>query len=276
MRTRVFAVLVAVTCAGASSASAQTLPGSGDGIRNFGVWLDDASVTPPGGGWVSMSLGYYRSDLFRETDVPIADAGMGISKRFQAGFMAPIYNVGPPGGPTTHGLGDFYIYTKYQFRDPADAKNNGFGLAIAPLIEVLSANQPEGVGRMHWALPVSLELQRPGWRMYGSTGFFSRGSLFASAALERSVTEKMWLTGTLSDSYSTKSDVVPIPDLSRNRMDISGGAGYMVTGAVAVFGTIGRTISMHDVNSTNLALTFGASVNIAAPPPPKARHRPRR
>jgi hypothetical protein len=278
MGARRFVFSILLFCAGAGMASAQTLPASGDGIRNFGVWLDDATVSPPGGAWASLAFGVYRSDLLHEVDAPVADAGVGLIKRVQVGFTVPVYNAGPPDGQMSHGLGDLYIYSKIQMRDPSASKSDGFGWALEPLVEVLSAEQPEGVGRMHWALPVSLELQRTGWRAYGSTGFFSRGSLFAAGALEKSLTDRMWVTGTISDSYSTKSDVVPIPGLSRNRADVSGGAGYALTSSFAVFGSIGRTISMHDENSANMSLSIGCSVTMAPAPAPirKPPHRPRR
>src|SRR5437867_7034751 len=85
--------------------SASPLPGSGEGIHSFGVWLDDASVAAPGGGWATISLGIYRSDLFHEIDAPIVDAGVGLTRRVQAGFSAPVYNVTPVGGARVHGLG---------------------------------------------------------------------------------------------------------------------------------------------------------------------------
>src|SRR3954453_18442590 len=58
----------------AGSGRATPLPRSGAGVRNFGVWLDDASVAAPGGGWMSLSFGYYKTDMFRELDMPVADA----------------------------------------------------------------------------------------------------------------------------------------------------------------------------------------------------------
>lgn len=257
----------------AGSGSSSPLPASGAGVRNFGVWLDDASVAAPGGGWMSLSLGYFKTDLMREVDLPVADAGVGLTRRAQFGFSVPVYNVGPPGGQMSHGLGDVYLHSKIQLRDAAES-TNGVGFAVLPIVEMTSTVQPVGESRVHWALPVSVELQREGWRAYGSTGYFSRGSLFAAGAIERSVNERLSVTGTISESHSTHADVVPVPGLSRTRADVSGGASYSVTPTWIVFGSIGRTISAHDVNSASLALSIGASLNLAAPP--AKRHRPRR
>lgn len=245
----------------AGSGSATPLPASGTGIRNFGVWLDDASVAAPGGGWMSVSFGYYRTDVFREFDMPVADAGVGLTKRAQFGFSVPVYNLNVAGAAPTRGLGDLYLHSKLQLRDAS----SGFGYALVPVIEVASGVQVEGQHRVHWALPVSMELQRTQWRVYGATGYFSRGSLFASGALERALSSQLSITGTLSTSYSTKADVVPTPGLSRVRTDVSGGASYSVRPTWIIFGSLGRTISAHDENSTNLSLSGGISLNLAAP-----------
>ena len=118
---------------------------------------------------------------------------------------------------------------------------------------------------MNWALPVSMEVQRQDWRVYGATGYFSRGSLFASGALERAVSSQLSITGTISTSFSTKADVVPTPGLGRVRTDVSGGASYAGRPTWIVFGSVGRTLSAHDENSTNLSVAGGLTLNLAAP-----------
>ncbi|HEX9365627.1 MAG TPA: hypothetical protein VF921_03310 [Vicinamibacterales bacterium] len=247
-----------------SGGSASPLPASGSGIRTFGVWLDDASVAAPGGGWVSLSLGYYKTDLFREIDAPMADAGLGLSRRVQLGFSLPVYNVTPLGGVRAHGIGDLYLHSKIQLRDPV-SEANGVGFAVLPIIEALS-EPAAGQRRLNWALPVSLEVRREGWRAYGSAGYFSRGSLFASMAVERAISPRLSLTGTFSDSYSTKADpAAAILGLARSRADVSGGASYALGPEWIVFGSIGRTVSAHDRQSAKLSLVGGVSLNLAAP-----------
>jgi hypothetical protein len=245
----------------AGSGSATPLPASGAGVRNFGVWLDDASIAAPGGGWMSLSFGYYKTDMFRELDMPVADAGVGLNKRAQFGFSVPVYNLNVAGVPPARGLGDLYLHTKIQLRDAS----SGFGYAVVPILEVASGVQAVGQHRVHWALPVSMEMQRQEWRVYGATGYFSRGSLFASGALERALSSQLSMTGTLSTSYSTKADIVPMPGSSRVRTDVSGGASYAVRPTWIVFGSLGRTISAHDENSTRLSVSGGMTLNLAAP-----------
>jgi hypothetical protein len=252
-----------------AAGGASPLPGSGQSSRTFGVWLDDASVAAPGGGWATLSTGYYRTDLFHEFDFPVADAGVGISKGIQGGFSVPVYNVDPIGGTPAHGVGDVYLHGKVQLRDPVSSAN-GVGYAIVPIVQV-SRNPLPGTSKVNWALPVSVEMRRPGWRWYGSGGYFSRGSLFGSAAIERSVTRRLSVNGTFSDSFATKTAPGEPATLPRSRADIGGGASYAIRPYWIVFGAIGRTISAHEPTSTNLAITGGVSLNLAAPKQTKTK-----
>jgi hypothetical protein len=250
------------TTAGAA-AGATPLPGSGTGSRTFGVWLDDASVATPGGGWATVSIGSYSTDLFHELDVPVADAGLGFTRRVQAGFSVPVYNVMPANGTTLHGVGDIYLHGKIQLRDP-EWSLDGIGYAVVPIVEV-TRTPVAGESKVNWALPVTIEMRFAQWRWYASGGYFSRGSLFGAAAIERPVTSRLTLTGTFSDSLATKTLPNDPANLPRTRADVSGGVSYAMGPSWIVFGSIGRTISTHEATSTNLALSGGVSLNLAAP-----------
>jgi hypothetical protein len=117
-----------------------------------------------------------------------------------------------------------------------------------------------------------MEVRWQGWRTYGSAGYFSRGSLFASVAVERAVSQRLSLTGTFSDAYSTNADAaLTAAGLGRSRADVSGGASYLVGPAWIVFGSIGRTVSAHDPESGTLSLSGGVSLNLAGPPETRRR-----
>ena len=251
---------------GASSGSgAAAAPDTGagpapeTGVRNFGAWLDDASVLAPGGGFTSFSVGYWRLTSFTEVDAPSFDVAFGLTKRVQAGASVPVYHASAAGAPAVRGVGDLYLTSKIQLREPAAGT---FGFAVIPLVQVLSAEPVPGTGRVSWAVPVSLEYQGTGWRTYGSTGYFSRGSLFASGAIEVAVATRTWLTGTLSQSHSIRDDAsADLLGLSANRTDISGGATWAASDAVALFGAIGRTLGRDDGSATHLFLSGGLSVS---------------
>lgn len=248
----------ATSAAGPSAAGSNEIQVAGTGIRNFGSWLDDASMVAPGEGFMSLGFGIWQMPGYREFDFPTIDTAIGLHRRVQVGVSAPFYHANEPGGPTARGLGNMYLSSKILLRDPS---THPLGFSVTPTLEVLSSAPPDR-SRFSWALPVNVEVQRPGWRVYGSTGYFSRGALFASGAVERALTERAWVTGTISHSYSIDPDPLSAAlGLAQTRTDVSGGAAVSVTPRMAVFGSVGRTISRQDANSADLMLTGGVSFN---------------
>src|SRR5688572_32613767 len=242
----------------------QTPQVAGTGVRNFGAWLDDASLLPEGMGSMSVSFGWFRSPVFREFDVPVVDGAVGMTRRVQFGFSVPYYHANEPGGPVARGLGDLYLNAKVQLRDPA-AHSSGIGFAVTPVLEVLSTDPgPEG-SQLNWALPASIEMQRERVRAFASAGYFSRGSLFASGAVELALSDRLWATGAITRSHSTKNDEFSnVLGLSPSRTDVNGGVTYLVASAVAAFGNVGRTISRQDANSASLVVSGGVSFSLPA------------
>ena len=240
--------------------SGEAVP-AGTGVRHFGTWLDDATVQPKGKGWTTVGVGYSRAPFGHQWDAPSVDAGIGVSKRVQFAVTAPFSRVAYTDGSSIRGLGDAYIVTKVGLVDPG-ASGRSFGLAIAPMLEVLnSGSVPEGERRVYWAIPVTFERRFQGFRAYGTVGYFSRGAAFGSGALEVPVNQKVTVTGALSHSRSLKND--PLSDarqLSRSRWDLTGGATYALTPRATLFGNLGRTISRIDENASSLILGAGVSL----------------
>lgn len=249
--------------AATTQAQPQGAPLAGTGVRNFGAWLDDASIQDPGKGYVSMGLSLYKTPTYREVDLPTIDSGFAVTRRLQVGMTVPYYYANAAGDPVARGFGDVYLNAKYQLRAPS-ADRAGF--ALIPLVEVLGVAPPSGGSRVQWALPVSVERQFAHWRAMGSAGYFSRGSLFGAGAVEFELSKRAWATGALSHSYSTKQD-----DLSnalgfnKSRTDVSGGLTYAVGPEVALYGSLGRTISARDANSATLIASFGVSFGLKQP-----------
>jgi hypothetical protein len=239
-------------------------PVSGTGVRNFGAWLDDASLLPAGMGSMSLSFGWFRSPVFREFTLPTFDAGIGMTRRVQVGFSVPYYHASEPGGPVARGVGDLYFNAKIQLRDPA-THASGVGFAVIPVLEMLSSDPGPDGSRLNWALPASMEIQRRRVRVFASTGYFSRGSLFAGGAVEFTLSDRLWATGGITGSYSTKADMLSRSlGLSKSRADVNGSVAYLVGPAMAVYGGVGRTISQQDANSASLVVSGGASFSFAA------------
>ena len=251
---------------GAVTSSTQTshnasIPGTG--VRNFGSWLDDATVQDPGGGYVTFGFGVYRTPVYREIDFPSIDSGFGVTRRLQVGMSVPYAYAGAPGDPRTRGFGDAYLDTKYQLREPSE-KQTGF--AIIPMLEVLSVAPPSGGSRVQWALPLSVERQFNHWRAMGTGGWFSRGALFGAGAIEVALSKRAWVTGALSESYSTRRDDLSTAlGFNRTRADLSGGATYAVRPDIAVYGSVGRTISARDDNSASFIFSAGVSFGVKRP-----------
>jgi hypothetical protein len=243
-------------------------------VRHFGSWLDDASLLPEGQAALSFGFGYWRTPSYREFDAPSVDGSLGLTRRVQIGASVPYFRANEPGGPLAHGVGDVYLSSKIQLQAPSSAPHHA-GFAIAPIVEILSYAPEPGASRMSWALPFNAEMQREGWRVYGSTGYFSRGSVFASGAIEAAVSDRAWLTGALSQSHVVKNNAaLDSLGLARTRTDVSGGLAVALTPAWSVYGSLGRTLSQQDPDSATLVLSGGVSWSLAAWRPRTSASRP--
>lgn len=243
---------------GAAATDGQTY---GVDVRNFGTWLDDASVMGAGSGFVTLGFAYWRGPEFQEFDLPMVESGVAIHPRVQVGMSFPYYYAGPVNGPVVKGLGNVYMTTKVQLRDPS---SRPVGFAVTPMLEVLDSPPLNGGNRVNWALPANAEFRRQGWRAFGSGGYFSRGALFASGAVEAALSERAWLMASLSHSYSTKADQLTAAlALPRGQTDISGGLTVAINQKMALYGTVGHTISNRETNAGTLNLASGVSFNFA-------------
>jgi hypothetical protein len=242
-----------------SGGAAQVQPAVAGGVRNFGSWLDDASIMTPGSGSLTMSFAWFRAPAYHEFDAPIGDGAIGLTSKVQFGFSVPYYHVSAPGGPVVRGIGDLYLTSKVQLLEP-NAQHNGFGLAVVPIVTVLSGEADIERRRVSWAAPIAMELQKDGWRVFGTAGYFSQGSIFASGALEVQASQRLTITGTLTQSHSTIDDPPAMTlVLNRTRTDVSGGGTWMMRPGFAFFGSVGRTISQQDANAASLVLSGGVS-----------------
>jgi hypothetical protein len=224
--------------------------------RQFGAWLDDASAAGPGEGYTSIGVGHWRMLGSTQTNLPMLGVGVGVTDRMQVGASVPFYRASYEGGSAS-GMDDVYLSAKYTLVDPTLTLSE-FGLAISPTMEVLSAGNPDG--RVHFAVPVSVEVRRQPFRVYGSAGLFTRGSFFSGAALEWSAPGGMALTGSLTQSYSLKDDaVLDSMGIGRQRTDVSFGVAHPLGTMAATFVNVGRSLTRVEEGGTSLALSGGIS-----------------
>jgi hypothetical protein len=142
---------------------------------------------------------------------------------------------------------------------------------VSPTLEVLSWRSPE-MGRLNAVLPINFQTYAGSARFYGSTGYFTRGSMFGSVAAEWPAGTRVTLTTSVAHSYSVVSD--PVSDalgVSRHRTDASGGAYMSMRPGVVFFASVGRTVSPVTVTSGRVSVTGGLTINVAGP----AAHAPR-
>ena len=169
-------------------------------FRQFGSWLDDASAATPGEGQTSVGIGHWRMNGMTQTNFPMIGMGIGVTDRLQVSASLPFYHASYD-GVVARGIDDIYMSAKYVLVDPTLTLSE-VGLAVSPVVEVLSAGAPDG--RVHFALPVNVEVRRLPFRVYGSAGYFTRGSVFAGGALEWTSSSRITFTGALTQSYSTR------------------------------------------------------------------------
>lgn len=227
-------------------------------LQTFGSWLDTAGVSAPGEAWVSISSAYWRSPSLREVDAPAMGVTAGVARRTQIGVSLPYYHMTDQSGFTSRGFGASYVTTKFAL-----SENPRLGVSTSPTVEILNWSSPD-IGRINFVLPISLQTSAGTTQVYGSTGYFTRGSVFGSGAVEWPVTPKVTLMATMAHSYSVLSD--PISDalgIPRHRTDGSGGAYYTASPGVVFFTSIGRTFSPVDQTSGRLAVSAGMTMNVS-------------
>ena len=230
-------------------------------FRQFGSWLDDASAATRGEGRTGIGVGYWRLNSGSQWNVPMLDVGYAFTDRIQASANVPFYRASYEGG-TARGLDDMYLSGKMTLIDPSLTLSE-FGLAVSPVVEVLSPGSSEG--RVHYAVPVNVELRRQPFRVFGTGGYFSRGSVFTAGAVEWSAAAGYLVTVSVSRSYSTRSDAtLDALDVSRQRADLTGSVSYPLGQTAAAYVSVGRSLMTVGEGATSFSLAGGISFRFAA------------
>jgi hypothetical protein len=206
-------------------------------------------------------MGYWRLSGASQINAPMLDVGYGLTDRLQVSANVPFYHTSFA-GTTFRGLDDTYISAKYTVLDPTLTVSE-FGFAVSPTIEVLSAGATDG--RVHVGLPVSLELRRQPFRVYGSAGYFSRGSVFTGGAIEWAASSGTVLTGAFVQSYSMKDDAtLDTLGIGKQRVDVMAGVGRPVGQIAAVYASVGRTLTSIEDGGTIVSFSAGMSFRFSA------------
>jgi hypothetical protein len=143
--------------------------------------------------------------------------------------------------------------------------------SVSPTVEILNWSSPQ-IQRVNAVLPINFQTYAGSARFYGSTGYFTRGSVFGSGAAEWAAGPRVTFTTTIAHSYSVISDSISdAMGVARHRTDATGGVYLSLRPAVVFFASVGRTVSPVTDTSGRLSVTGGLTVNVAGP----AVHTPR-
>jgi hypothetical protein len=235
--------------------------GSPTSMAVLASWLDDAETLAPGEAMVGLSLGRSESLDGGETDAPVFDAAVGVSSRVQLSGSLPRYSASYDDGYQASGRGNTYVACKVKVLDPSGHR---VGLAVAPVLEVLSeaslSDTTLGLSRVNWALPVSVQVGKGGTRGFATAGYFSRGAIFLAGAVERTVSQRVALTGALSYMHATSpSETSDLAGLARSRLDATGSVFVRLSPSFSIGAAAGRTISSLDQNGATLLASLNAS-----------------
>ena len=232
----------------ATAVSSTSAPAtSGSSTLYYGSWLDDASIMTPGSAWLGLSTAYWKSNTGRQFDAPVMMGAIGVSPRTQIGASVPIYHFRDVDGFSSNGVGTISMYGQLMLVDPAGS--NGVGLAIAPLLQLAPASDQ----RLGWALPVNVEARMRRARIYGSTGYFSRGSVFVTVAADVPAGRKASFTGNFGRSFASGS----------HETDLGAGLALSTSPTTSVFISLGRAFMSDPAAAGGMSL--GGGVSLAMP-----------
>lgn len=231
----------------------------------FGTWLDDATTAARGAGYASIGATYWRGSGANQIDAPILGVTYGIANRAQLSATVPFYRASYEGFSGS-GLDNIYISGKIAVVNPDAGAAGAFGLAVGAVAEILSAGFADA-SRAHWAVPLSVELRGATVRVYGSTGYFSRGAFFAAGALEWTAPTGTSFTASLAHSASvhgvTVATTARVPRASLR--DASVFVSHPVSSVASLYAAGSRTFSGTWIDGAS-SVSGGLSFRFASPP----------
>jgi len=237
-----------------ATASTSAPTASANAALYYGSWLDDASIVGPGDVWVGLATGYWSGNDNRQIDAPVASVAVGISPRFQAGGNFSLYHFRDAEGLGEHGVGNLSLYGKFQLLDPYRAAD-AIGVAVTPLIEI----SPGTANEFGWALPVNVEAHRGSLRLYGSGGYFSRGSIFGSVGADIPLASQVSISGNFGQSYASAGT---------HQTSLGVGLSWGLTSTNTLYVGLGRTFMPVEVGPGGLSVAGGMSLLLPEPKAP--------
>ena len=216
------------------------------------AWLDDATIMPVGSMALTLSAMRWSGSDLSEVDVPIIDAAVAVAPRVQLGVSVPrVVGSSDLGG----GLGTSYISGKIALlNDPSGAK-----LAVAPMVRILGSDAAAtllpGEGRAQFGLPVNAELTQGTTRFYASAGFFTGSVWFVGVGAGLQPTPRVGVSAGLTRSWAPSG----VDGVTRDRLEFSGAASYLLSPQIGVYGALGQTIGTTPENGAGTTISGGVT-----------------
>ena len=237
-----------------ATASTSAPTASANAAVYYGSWLDDASIVGAGDVWLGLASGYWSGNNNRQIDAPVVSAAVGVNRWFQAGGNFSFYHFQDAEGFSESGVGNLSLYGKFQLLDPYRSPN-AIGVAVTPLVEI----SPGTTQEFGWALPVNVEAHRGDLRLYGSGGYFSRGSVFGSVGVDVPVASRVSVGGNFGQSYASAGT---------HQTSFGIGATFGVSSTSSLYLGLGRTFMPVEVGPGGVSFAGGMSLLLPEPKAP--------
>ena len=219
------------------------------------AWIDDATLLEPGVVWLGVSAVRWQGTGQNEIEAPVVDAAVGFSRRLQIGASVPHVMASADSAGVIGGLGTTYLNAKVSVY-----ARDAFRLAVAPTLQLVNKEALVGTsdGRARWGLPVNVEYQlSERARVYGGSGYFSRGVWFAGGGGSVRVASGLYTSLSFSSAWTSHS---VLTTLAERRNELTAGTSYALTSSLGLFGSVGRTLATTDASGAGTTWTGGMSV----------------
>lgn len=223
--------------------------------------LDDYDGLPPGTLSITTGGGYAKVPVGFDATVPSFDLAFGLTRRislhYSSGYVQSAYE-----SFRITAMGDAYVSGKIVL---LREKKHRPGVAFEPVLEILGRPSlaenllaPSKVNGAFGGI-VGKEFYDT-IRIYNHSGYFTRGIMFSSTALDVTRFSHFTPTAFANVGSLTKGrDLAASLQLNVSRVDVGGGLGFAISKRVSVFGSVGRSVGRRDNNSNVISVNGGIS-----------------
>lgn len=224
------------------------------------AWIDDATLVEPGAASFAVSMARWHGSGANETDAPVIDLSIGLAPRVHLAATIPRVagNADPAGA--AGGVGTSYFSAKIAALEDGQRK---IKLSVSPTLELLGRgvlqSAAPGERRVHFGLPVSVEIDRGAPRFYAGAGYFSRGIWFLGGGAGARASRRTYLSASYSRSWTRATEIdIALSDRARN--EVSGAAAFELRTNMSVFGSVARTLATTAENGAGTTVSGGLSI----------------